>query len=485
MSHIYSLFTLVQKKQKAGIFYALFMLFSFNFFAQKVPQGFNYQAIARDLQGNELTDSLLHLRVSLLKGNTLVYSENHTQTTNAFGLFTLVIGQGTPNSVDSFASVPWVDGNIFLKIEVENKTGGFEQVGVPTQLFSVPYALYAGSGLPGADGRGITQIVKSNNNLIVHYSDGTFDTVFQIASQDSSNTNELIDSLHFNVNNRYLSVYEGGIKRDSVFIPANATVNHPNLSLFFDSLKITNGIGVNLGQILNPLRAQIYNDSVALAQYKMQDHDTSATNEKISSVSLNPNSNILTITEPNNSKTVDLSQLKDNLGNHLAATHLRMNDKNIVDFDSLKSIAGNMDIRPISPSVEGGDLFADSIFARKIIQSCPVGMSSVGFGSTLQNFCVDQALFPSVNGASYWDANRACMAVGKRLCDANELGYVISAGTNQVLDPIIPNLGLNVEWTGTIVDSSKAIAISATSITPNLHSTDLSVIKFFRCCYTR
>ncbi len=73
------------------------MIASIFTFAQ-VPQGISYQAIALNASGNPVVSSNIGIRLSILDNaatGTVLYTETHTKTTNAQGLFNLVIGQGT------------------------------------------------------------------------------------------------------------------------------------------------------------------------------------------------------------------------------------------------------------------------------------------------------------------------------------------------------------------------------------------------------
>ena len=113
-------------------------------FAQ-VPQGISYQAIALNTSGNPVVSSNVRLRLSVLDASssgTVLYSETHLKTTNAQGLFNLVIGQGTVVS-GVFNTINWALNTKFLKVEMD-ATGGTTYVLVgTTQLLSVPYALFA------------------------------------------------------------------------------------------------------------------------------------------------------------------------------------------------------------------------------------------------------------------------------------------------------------------------------------------------------
>jgi len=114
-------------------------------FAQ-VPQGISYQAIALDGSGVPVVSSNVGIRLSILDNSvsgTVLYTETHTAVTNAQGLFNLIIGQGTP-TVGTFSTIKWETNSKFLKVEMDT-TGGTTYVLVgTTQLWSVPYAQFAG-----------------------------------------------------------------------------------------------------------------------------------------------------------------------------------------------------------------------------------------------------------------------------------------------------------------------------------------------------
>lgn len=107
--------------------------------AAPAPQGFGYQAVVRDANNAIVANQQIDVTISILQGSadgTAVYSETHTPTTNANGLFTLVIGQGTPVGAGMFSAIDWSAGDYYLKTESEYGTS-------TTQLLSVPYAMYA------------------------------------------------------------------------------------------------------------------------------------------------------------------------------------------------------------------------------------------------------------------------------------------------------------------------------------------------------
>jgi hypothetical protein len=125
------------------IFSILAVLFTAEVMAQ-VPQGFNFQAVARNADGDLIANSELGVRVSVLQGSetgTAVYTETQTPTTSAVGSFQIVIGEGT--SEDDFSSINWSSDNFYVKLEIDPAGGtSYEELGT-TRLLSVPYALLA------------------------------------------------------------------------------------------------------------------------------------------------------------------------------------------------------------------------------------------------------------------------------------------------------------------------------------------------------
>src|ERR1700741_1982627 len=121
--------------------------------AQAPPQGINYQAVARNTSGAEIPNAPLTVRIGIYTDQSAtnqVYEETHAVTTNAFGLFNAVIGQGTQTSAGAFNAILWANSAYYLKVEIDGGSG-FTDMGT-TQLMSVPYALYAGSSAGGPTG---------------------------------------------------------------------------------------------------------------------------------------------------------------------------------------------------------------------------------------------------------------------------------------------------------------------------------------------
>lgn len=114
--------------------------------AQQVPQGMKYQAVARSLSGEVLANQPVTLKISLTSkaaaSSKIHYSETHTVTTNALGLFDLTIGAGKVGS-GTFRSVPWSTEDIWMEIAIQDGgKSGFSTVS-NSRLLAVPYAFHA------------------------------------------------------------------------------------------------------------------------------------------------------------------------------------------------------------------------------------------------------------------------------------------------------------------------------------------------------
>jgi hypothetical protein len=135
----------------------LFMLFGSATFGQNVPLGIFYQAVARDNFGKELVNKDIDVKFSIISGNPLgpvVYQELHSKVnTSDFGVFSLIIGKGTPTGglYGELSQIQWGQSYHYLKIEVKFDNA-FIDMGT-MQFLAVPYALYAQKSLePGPAG---------------------------------------------------------------------------------------------------------------------------------------------------------------------------------------------------------------------------------------------------------------------------------------------------------------------------------------------
>ncbi|OYU82890.1 MAG: hypothetical protein CFE24_13740 [Flavobacterium sp. BFFFF2] len=105
----------------------------------------SYQSVVRNAANQILANQSIGVKISILEGSitgTVVYSETHTTTTNANGLFSLETGGGTPLS-GTFSGINWGNGSHYIKSEIDVTGGTNYALSGTMELLSVPYALYA------------------------------------------------------------------------------------------------------------------------------------------------------------------------------------------------------------------------------------------------------------------------------------------------------------------------------------------------------
>ena len=110
---------------KTKCFFTFILTFSFYLLSSQVPQCFNYQALAGDASGNPIKNASLQVKISILSDTLLpviLWEELHSQvTTDAHGIFTLVVGTGLRQSSSSaikFNEINWSATPLFLKTQI-------------------------------------------------------------------------------------------------------------------------------------------------------------------------------------------------------------------------------------------------------------------------------------------------------------------------------------------------------------------------------
>ncbi|MFH0866529.1 MAG: collagen-like protein [Bacteroidota bacterium] len=117
----------------------------------QAPQKVSYQAVIRNAGDALVALQTIGMQVTISQGATPVYVETHTPTTNANGLATIEIGNGTVVS-GTFATIDWSAGPYFIKTETDPTGGTTYTITATQELLSVPFALYAANSAPGPTG---------------------------------------------------------------------------------------------------------------------------------------------------------------------------------------------------------------------------------------------------------------------------------------------------------------------------------------------
>lgn len=169
---------------KTKLLFVFLIILPSSLFSQ-VPQGFNYQAIARDGTGNPLISKDIQVRISILSDTTGFYSngsgtyiweEQHAVHTNNIGLFNLVIGTTSKiqGSASGFNLIDWNKSPLFVGIKIQYISATWRNMGT-ARLNSVPYSLLADKANGVIAGSKLS--VTSNN-------DSGTDALFEVKRKD-------------------------------------------------------------------------------------------------------------------------------------------------------------------------------------------------------------------------------------------------------------------------------------------------------------
>jgi hypothetical protein len=126
----------------------LLSLYFTNLNAQ-INKGINFQGVARNNNGIILANKIIGLRLSIKNDSlngVIEYQEIKSITTNAIGLFSVVVGSKQDRniiSIGNFENINWSNTEKYLQVEVD-VTGElyFSSIGIQ-KINYVPYAFYA------------------------------------------------------------------------------------------------------------------------------------------------------------------------------------------------------------------------------------------------------------------------------------------------------------------------------------------------------
>ena len=135
------------RKNNINLRILFIMLLSTVMINTQAQTGLNFQGVARGSNNVILVSQQISLRLSILQGSatgSVEYTETRKVTTNAQGLFTVVIGDADATStMGNFSSINWKNTPKYLKIEMDAAAGNnFITMGT-TQFQYVAYAQYA------------------------------------------------------------------------------------------------------------------------------------------------------------------------------------------------------------------------------------------------------------------------------------------------------------------------------------------------------
>jgi len=144
------------KLYKKSFFFIFLFFISVHSIAQS---GIFFQAIARDNNTNPAKDRKIYIQSSIIQSSpngTKVFWEEHKTNTDAFGIFSIIVGNGlrVGGTVKSLSTIDWANGPFYLNLKIAitpiSVGAGWdyskEFVDIGTTIFgTVPFALYSAS----------------------------------------------------------------------------------------------------------------------------------------------------------------------------------------------------------------------------------------------------------------------------------------------------------------------------------------------------
>ncbi len=139
-----------------------------------VPQGVNLQAVARNSSGVLISNQSISVKIGIRSGSAaglLEWEETHVTSTNQFGLFNIVIGQGISTgagALNSFSVIPWSAANHFVVTSID-PTGGISYVDIDTmQLWAVPYAFHAATSNQPSNSLRLNDLIDVDTSGVIN-----------------------------------------------------------------------------------------------------------------------------------------------------------------------------------------------------------------------------------------------------------------------------------------------------------------------------
>jgi len=148
------------------------------------PEGFNYQAIARDGSGNPIINTILQVRISILSdtngfhasgAGTYIWEEQQAVKTSPQGLLSLVVGDPSATKTNgtsgSFSAIDWTVTPLFVGMKIMYPSTTWKYLGT-SRLWSVPYSM-------------VTKGIAGGSKIsVVSNDDASDDPLFEVRRKD-------------------------------------------------------------------------------------------------------------------------------------------------------------------------------------------------------------------------------------------------------------------------------------------------------------
>lgn len=177
----------------------------------QIPEGFNYQAIARNAAGDPFENTLLQVRISVLSdttgfhasgSGTYLWEEQHSVRTNSQGLFNLVVGDlkatKIQGSASAFSAIDWSQSPLYLGVKIQPPSSSWKILGA-SGLWAVPYSMTT------------KQIAEGAKLKVVSADDDSAEPLFEVRRKDGQTVFAVYnDAVHVYVPDQEAKKARGG-----------------------------------------------------------------------------------------------------------------------------------------------------------------------------------------------------------------------------------------------------------------------------------
>lgn len=179
---------------KTKLLLSVLLSFVFDLLSSQVPQGFNYQAIARGADGKELANTPLQVQISILSDTsgfykfgtgTYIWEEQQSVTTNSLGLFTLVFGNPAAvkiqGSASKFSTIDWTAMPLYIGTKIYYQSS-WKILG-SAQLWTVPYSMVSANLKGTLTKLGVKGTTTSPDSILFEVKNQSGQTIFAVYNE--------------------------------------------------------------------------------------------------------------------------------------------------------------------------------------------------------------------------------------------------------------------------------------------------------------
>ncbi len=381
------------------LFTILFLFVSFIALSQN--NGINFQGVGRNSSGAVLASTKISLRFSVIQSSeagTVEYVESKEVTTNAQGIFSVVIGDGTQISkTGNFSDINWKINPKFLKVEMDPSGGtSFVAMGT-TRLQSVPFSYYANGvnadnvdGILSASkgGTGVASISALKTALAIDQINNTSDLAKPISTATQAALDMKVSTTTFSTTvSTKANLYDLDLKANVSDVALKANTTDVALKAPIDSPTFTGTVSgitkemVGLGSV---------NNTADLAK-PISTATQEALDTKVSAATFSTTLATKVTTETFSTTLAS----KENSANKSTATDLGGSSTSDIQFPTQKAVKTYVDVQINAGGVADGGITTNKLAAGAVTDAkvaSGINKAKVGLGNVDNTADLDKPL---------------------------------------------------------------------------------------------